>query len=61
LTGTACSSARCRACAVIAMRKWATDAKGDKAELGYSLEIGPNGWPTDPRHPANRVKLAGSH
>jgi hypothetical protein len=48
----------CRDCHA---RKWATDAKGGKPEIGYSREIGPDGWPIDPRHPANRGRLAGGH
>jgi 5-methylcytosine-specific restriction enzyme A len=41
----------CRDCHA---RKWAADAKGGKPEIGYSRDIGVDGWPIDPRHPANR-------
>lgn len=31
------------------------DATKQREErLGYSIEVGADGWPTDPRHPANR-------
>ena len=29
-------------------------AKQREEIRGYSNEVGPNGWPLDPRHPANR-------
>ena len=32
------------------------DSKAQQDEKwGYSLDIGTDGWPTDPKHPANRV------
>ncbi len=48
----------CRDCHA---RKWATDAKGGKPEIGYRRDIGVDGWPIDPRHPANRGRSAAGH
>jgi 5-methylcytosine-specific restriction endonuclease McrA len=30
-------------------------AKQQEERLGYSTEVGTDGWPTDPRHPANAI------
>jgi len=56
-TGTASCWARCRACvAIVNARKWATDAKAGKPEIGYRRDIGVDGWQIDPRHPVNRKR-----
>jgi 5-methylcytosine-specific restriction enzyme A len=45
-------------CADCHAGKWAADRRGSHAEIGYRGDIGDDGWPTDPRHPANRTGSA---
>jgi 5-methylcytosine-specific restriction protein A len=32
-----------------------SSAKAYEERRGYRFDVGPDGWPTDPRHPSNRA------